>query len=127
MLALGGSMRETESCGYRFGAFQLDPRERVLLCDGQRVPLARTSFDLLLLLVAQPGHTLSKRELMGALWPYLAVHTNSLPVAVNAVAARSARPDRADYRISTPACLATTLPSLWPSSLPPRPAGYRCS
>ena len=78
-------MGEWESRGYRFGAFQLDPRERVLLCEGQRVPLARKSLELLLLLVAQPGHTLTRCELMDALWPDLGVHTNSLPVAVNAL------------------------------------------
>jgi len=78
-------MEESESRGYRFGAFRLDPHERVLLCNGLRVPLPRKALELLLLLVAQPGRTLSKIELMDALWPHRAVHTNSLPVAVNAL------------------------------------------
>jgi DNA-binding winged helix-turn-helix (wHTH) protein len=78
-------MREPHSEGYQFGLFRLDRAERVLLCDGQRVPLARKAVELLLLLVANPGRTLSKRELMDALWPALAVHENSLPVAVHAL------------------------------------------
>jgi len=76
-------MREPHSEGYQFGGFQLNRAERVLLYEGQRVPLARKAVELLLWLVANPGQTLSKRALMDALWPDLAVHENSLPVAVH--------------------------------------------
>jgi DNA-binding winged helix-turn-helix (wHTH) protein len=80
-----GSLPEPPSEGYQFGVFRLNRRERVLLCDGTRVPLQGKVIELLLLLVARPGQTLSKGELMDALWPDVAVNENSLPVAVSAL------------------------------------------
>ena len=39
---------------YEFGAFRLDPAERLLVRDGQPVPLTPKAFDLLVYLVR--GH-----------------------------------------------------------------------
>ncbi len=36
---------------YEFGPFQLDPPERLLLCEGQPSPDASQGFDLLVVLV----------------------------------------------------------------------------
>jgi DNA-binding winged helix-turn-helix (wHTH) protein len=40
---------------YEFGAFRLDPAERLLLRDNQPVPLAPKAFDTLVLLVENSG------------------------------------------------------------------------
>jgi DNA-binding winged helix-turn-helix (wHTH) protein/tetratricopeptide (TPR) repeat protein len=84
-------MQRPDARGYRFGPFLLDREERVLRCEGAGVPLASRPFELLLLFLANPGRTLSKPELMSALWPDVAVQENSLPVAVNAVRRALAR------------------------------------
>jgi len=54
---------------YEFGPYRLDPAERLLLRDGEVVPLQPKVFDLLLALVARHGHLLEKDELMNAVWP----------------------------------------------------------
>jgi len=54
---------------YEFGAFRLNPTERLLLREGRPVPLAPKAFDLLVLLAQNPGRLLEKQALMEALWP----------------------------------------------------------
>ena len=54
---------------YEFGPYRLDAGERVLTLGRERVPLAPKTFDLLLLMVRNPGYAFAKRELMTALWP----------------------------------------------------------
>ncbi len=54
---------------YEFGAFRLDVAERLLLCDGQRIPLPPKIFDTLLALVEKSGRLVTKDELMSRLWP----------------------------------------------------------
>ena len=49
---------------YEFGAFRLDPVERRLLREGAGVPLCPKAYDILLLLVENSGHLLTKEELM---------------------------------------------------------------
>ena len=49
---------------YEFGPFRLDTHEHVLLRDKEVVPLAPKALDLLIVLVEQSGHVLSKDELM---------------------------------------------------------------
>ena len=49
---------------YEFGPFRLDVVERLLLRAGEAVPLTPKSFDLLLALIAQPGHLLEKEALL---------------------------------------------------------------
>jgi DNA-binding winged helix-turn-helix (wHTH) protein/TolB-like protein len=63
---------------YEFGAFRLDPAERVLARNGERISLAPKAFDTLLLLVRQSGHVLSKDELIKTLWPDSFVEENNL-------------------------------------------------
>jgi DNA-binding response OmpR family regulator len=51
-----------------FGALRIDPAARVVTVDGQAVDLSRTEFDLLDALAAQPRVTLSRRQLLEAVW-----------------------------------------------------------
>jgi Tol biopolymer transport system component/DNA-binding winged helix-turn-helix (wHTH) protein len=54
---------------YEFGPFRMDAAERLLLRDGESVPLTPKAFDLLSMLVEHHGHLLEKDELMKAVWP----------------------------------------------------------
>ncbi len=54
---------------YEFGPFRLDPLERVLLRDGQPVPLTPKAFETLLVLVERSGHVVEKGDLMQRVWP----------------------------------------------------------
>jgi DNA-binding winged helix-turn-helix (wHTH) protein/tetratricopeptide (TPR) repeat protein len=60
------SMAET---AYRFGAFQLSPRDRLLTIDGDTIALQPKAFDALLCLVRRAKHLVSKQELTKLLWP----------------------------------------------------------
>jgi Tol biopolymer transport system component/DNA-binding winged helix-turn-helix (wHTH) protein len=54
---------------YRFGAYQLDPRERVLKRNDEIIPLPLKPFGVLLVLVEQRGSVVSKEELIRQVWP----------------------------------------------------------
>ena len=58
---------------YAFGPFELQPAERRLLRDGHVVDLPSKAFDVLAVLVARPGHLITKGELMEAVWPGVVV------------------------------------------------------
>ena len=53
----------------QFGAFRLDPGRRQLLRDGQAISLPGKAFDVLLVLLQRPGETVTKDDLMKAVWP----------------------------------------------------------
>jgi DNA-binding winged helix-turn-helix (wHTH) protein/TolB-like protein/Flp pilus assembly protein TadD len=53
---------------YEFGEFRLEPDERQLLRAGEVVPLKPKAFDLLLVLVSDSGHLVSKEELLNKVW-----------------------------------------------------------
>ncbi len=63
---------------YDFGQFRIDEGERVLLREGQPVPLAPKVFDTLLALVKDRGHVLEKERLMKELWPDTFVEESNL-------------------------------------------------
>src|SRR5215467_8490243 len=63
---------------YEFGAFRLDPAERVLARNGDRISLPPKAFETLLLLVQNSGHVLSKDQLLQTLWPDSFVEENNL-------------------------------------------------
>src|SRR5262245_50516295 len=63
---------------YEFGQFRLDAAERLLQRAGEAVPLTSKSFDLLLVLVEQPGHLLEKEALIKAVWPDSFVEESNL-------------------------------------------------
>jgi DNA-binding winged helix-turn-helix (wHTH) protein/TolB-like protein/Tfp pilus assembly protein PilF len=54
---------------YEFGPFRLDAGERVLLQDGQFVPLRPKDLELLLALVENSGRLIEKDELLRRVWP----------------------------------------------------------
>src|SRR5437773_994400 len=63
---------------FEFGPFRLDPTERLLLHDGQAVPLPPKAFDLLVLLIENSGHLLEKDDLMKKIWPETVVEEVNL-------------------------------------------------
>jgi DNA-binding winged helix-turn-helix (wHTH) protein len=63
---------------YKFGPFHLDSTERLLLRDGEVIPLQPKVFDLLLALVAHHGHLLEKDELLSLVWPDTIVEESNL-------------------------------------------------
>src|SRR4030095_4738596 len=54
---------------YVFGPFTLDEKERVLLREGQLVPLPAKALKTLLVLVRNSGHVVEKDQLMKEVWP----------------------------------------------------------
>ena len=65
------------------GRFLLEPAERRLLLDGQPVALGARALDLLVVLTAEPGHLLSKNELLDRVWPGLVVEEANLQVQIS--------------------------------------------
>ena len=63
---------------YRFGDFELHPRERLLKRAGTPVPLQPKAFDALLCLVRRAEHLVSKQELINTLWPAINVSDANL-------------------------------------------------
>src|SRR5215472_5719410 len=70
---------------YEFGPFRLDPVERRLLREGAGVPLSPKAFDILLLLVENSGHLLTKEELMRRIWPDAFVEEANLAQNISAI------------------------------------------
>lgn len=68
-----------------FGPFRVYPRLRVLLREGQAVPLGSRSFDLLMALLETPGVTVAKNELLRRAWPGRVVEENSLQAQISAL------------------------------------------
>ncbi len=71
-------MAEQESHFYAFGRFRLKTAERVLLREGEPVPLTPKVFDILLTLVEQGGHVVEKDDLMKRVWPSTFVEEGNL-------------------------------------------------
>lgn len=63
---------------YEFGPFRIDAVERLLLRQGEVVPLNPKAFETLLLLVSNSGHMLGKEEMMKTLWPDTFVEEGNL-------------------------------------------------
>ncbi|MBX7169559.1 MAG: winged helix-turn-helix domain-containing protein [Pyrinomonadaceae bacterium] len=68
-----------------FDEFEVDPTRRVLLKQGQPIPLNPKAFDLLLALIIQRGETVSKNELLDAVWEGSFVEEKNLTVHVAAL------------------------------------------
>jgi Tol biopolymer transport system component/DNA-binding winged helix-turn-helix (wHTH) protein len=63
---------------YEFGSFRLDAQERLLLREGDSVPLTPKAFDLLLALVERHGRLVDKEELFKTVWPDTIVEESNL-------------------------------------------------
>ena len=63
---------------YEFGSFRLDLGNRLLLRDGEVVPLKKKAFETLLVLVENSGQVLEKEALMRRLWPDTIVEESNL-------------------------------------------------
>ncbi|MEP7336422.1 MAG: winged helix-turn-helix domain-containing protein [Acidobacteriota bacterium] len=63
---------------YDFDRFQIDVAERVLLSDGEIIPLTQKSFDVLLALVERHGQIVEKEELLRQVWPDTFVEEGNL-------------------------------------------------
>jgi DNA-binding winged helix-turn-helix (wHTH) protein/dipeptidyl aminopeptidase/acylaminoacyl peptidase len=70
---------------YEFGAFRLDPAERLFQRERHVVPLTPKAFDLLVCLVERHGHLVEKQWLMSALWPDTIVEEANLAFQISAL------------------------------------------
>lgn len=69
-------MRQSSKDFYEFGDFKIDSVERVLLREGELVPLTPKVFDLLL--IENNGHMVEKDRLMKEVWPDAFVEEGNL-------------------------------------------------
>jgi DNA-binding winged helix-turn-helix (wHTH) protein len=70
---------------FHFDEFTLDVRERRLLRGTEAVRLAPKAYDVLVALVQQRGHLVTKEELLTRLWPGTFVEEGSLNVCMSAL------------------------------------------
>ena len=71
-------MGQQDNLSYEFGRFRLNVAERILLRDGEVVPLTPKVFDILLTLVENRGQVVSKEGLMKRVWPDTFVEEGNL-------------------------------------------------
>src|ERR1041384_5359695 len=71
-------MGQQENSSYEFGRFRLKIAERVLLREGELVPLTPKVFDILVTLVEHGGQVVSKDDLMKRVWPNTFVEEGNL-------------------------------------------------
>lgn len=81
---------------YRFGPFQLDPAERLLLKDGVPVALTRKAFDTLLYLVGHGSRLVSRDELIRAVWPDAIVEEGNLHWVISTLRKALGSPGRGE-------------------------------
>ncbi len=67
---------------FTFGPFLLDLESRVLLRDGERLPVAGRTLDTLAVLVQKRGRLLEKDELLSLIWPGTAVDEANLSQSI---------------------------------------------
>jgi Tol biopolymer transport system component/DNA-binding winged helix-turn-helix (wHTH) protein len=70
---------------YEFGSYRLAPAEHRLYRNGEVVMLPPKEFDLLLLLVQNPGQVMNRESLIKALWPNTVVEEANLNVHISAL------------------------------------------
>jgi DNA-binding winged helix-turn-helix (wHTH) protein/TolB-like protein/Flp pilus assembly protein TadD len=64
---------------YEFGPFRLEVKERLLLKEGEPVPLTPRAFDVLAVLVREHGKLVTKDEFLKEIWPDSFVEETNLP------------------------------------------------
>src|SRR5713101_6039920 len=63
---------------FRFGPFELNVKERLLVQDGRAIPLTGKVFDTLRVLVENAGRLVRKDELLRTVWAGTVVEENNL-------------------------------------------------
>ena len=63
---------------YEFGPFRLDAAERQLWRDGEEIALTPKAFGVLLMLIRNSGHAVSKEDFMREVWPDTIVEEKNL-------------------------------------------------
>jgi len=71
-------MGQQDNRSYEFGRFRLKIAERVLLREGEPVPLTPKVFDILVTLVENGGQVVAKDDLMKRVWPNTFVEEGNL-------------------------------------------------
>src|SRR5215210_9467042 len=71
-------MVQQDNQSYEFGRFRLKTAERVLLREGELVPLTPKVFDILVTLVENGGRVVEKDDLMKRVWPNTFVEEGNL-------------------------------------------------
>lgn len=71
-------MNNTEKQFYEFGKFRVDVSERRLLREGQFIPLPPKAFEMLLALIQNSGHLLTRQQLLKTIWADTFVDENNL-------------------------------------------------
>ena len=71
-------MGQQENHSYEFGRFRLNAEDRVLLREGEPVPLTPKVFDILITLVENSGQVVGKDDLMKKVWPTTFVEEGNL-------------------------------------------------
>src|SRR5215468_7361949 len=81
---MGHSEQQNNQC-YEFGPFRLAAAEHRLYRNGEVIMLPPKEFDLLLLLVQNPGQVMNRESLIKALWPDTVVEEANLNVHISAL------------------------------------------
>ena len=71
-------MGQPDSHSYEFGRFRLKTAERILLREGELVPLTPKVYDILIILVENSGQVVAKDDLMKRVWPSTYVEEGNL-------------------------------------------------
>lgn len=88
---------------YEFGEFRVDTLKRQLRGCDQLLPLTSKAFDTLNVLIQNRGETLSKHDLMDAVWGDTAVEENNLTQQISALRKTlGERPDEHKYIVTVP-------------------------
>src|SRR5918996_2430095 len=77
-ISQGRFMAQPDSHSYEFGRFRLKTAERILLREGELVPLTPKVFDILITLVENRGQVVAKDDLMKRVWPSTYVEEGNL-------------------------------------------------
>lgn len=70
---------------YRFSEFTLSPRRRLLVRNGQELPLIPRYFDLLVFLVERRGEAVHRRDIFERIWSDVIVSDSALSQAVRTI------------------------------------------
>ena len=81
---------------YRFGLFLLDPSARVITRNGIRIKVQDQPFELLVMLLENPGNIVSRDEIRRRLWPENTFVDFDKSLGVAVLKAREALGDTAD-------------------------------